>query len=883
MTTEFPICISGLTGQRLMGHGACGRVYEAVRDGGQVCAVKVLDVDAVNHAYVGYCYEKLRGLPGLPHVVPVVDFHDGGADGETWYVMPWYGVRVPGSVRVEGATVEAECGRVEAGTAWRWIAEMAEGLAGLHLHAVVHCNFKTSNVFLDRGPTGDGPRRAVITDYGQGWMGGVEALPLADHALYAPPEQLRNPTQIQFGTGERWDVYAFGVTAFRLLTGVFPRGRGWAERWRDIELPDPVEFAALIEKEAGVSWPGAPVDGAEAARRAVVDKCLRLVPGERWVDVREVRDALVAIDQRVEADEKQAAWQAERDRWKASAEAAASASTASAVDRRPVVRPTGEPGRGLKWTAGISTAAAAVLGVLSILHYTGLRGARAVAAQQANDLIRLSSESTEGMAQRDRSLAEVRRALEEALAGNRRIEANLDASQAAADQFFESFLQAAAQLPAEGERTRLLLAGYEHFSSVITAHGKNPELAESLLRARCHLADIKLALGAPQEAADRFEEARAQIVFFLAANPSHPQAGALRLRAADCLLTAARLRLDGGHSDPAVLGGLAASLAEVSAAAEQAGHPPDLMRRVADGELVLAQAELARVSGDLPAATGRVDRAAELANQVLNDPRHAQPGDKVRVARALLLRGRLERRKSLAEAALATQVETAQLLLECGDQPEALDLLAQCYGETGAILQANGEARDAARAQGEAVKILSELVKLAPERTDYRMILAARYGDLAQLLRENGQAARALDYQKGAVDMVEALLEKDPGSMALATTLARLRADLSDLLVALNQKPEAMTQAQQALQLLDRLNLPGPPISTVDLSHRIAVARSYGVVGEVAEGAKQLAAAQACFEKAVAHYETAAAANPGDGLIDRGLTEVRMHLARVRQ
>ena len=816
MTTESPICISGLTGQRLMGHGACGRVYEAVRDGGQVCAVKVLDVDAVNYAYVGYCYEKLRGLPGLPHVVPVVDFHDGGVDGETWYVMPWYGVRVPGLGRVEGATVEAECGRVEAGTAWRWIAEMAEGLAGLHLHAVVHCNFKTSNVFLDRGPTGDGPRRVVITDYGQGWMGGVEALPLADHALYAPPEQLRNPTQIQFGTGERWDVYAFGVTAFRLLTGGVPRGRGWAERWRDIELPDPVEFAALIEKEEGVS-----------------------------------------------------------------AEAAASA--ASAADRRPAVRPTGEPRHGLKWMAGISTAAAAVLGVLSILHYTGLRGARAVAAQQANDLIRLSLESTEGMAQRDRSLVEVRRALEEALASSRRMEANLDASQAAADQFFESFLQAAAQLPAEGERTRLLLAGYEHFSSVITAHGKNPELAESLLRARCHLADIKLALGAPQEAADRFEEARAQIVFFLAAHPSHPQAGALRLRAADCLLTAARLRLDGGQSDPAVLGGLAASLAEVSAAAEKAGHPPDLMRRVADGELVLAQAELARVSGDLPAATGRVDRAAELANQLLNDPRHAQPGDKVRVARALLLRGRLERRNSLAEAALATQVETAQLLLECGDQPEALDLLAQCYGETGAILQANGEARDAARAQGEAVKILSELVKLAPERTDYRLILAARYGDLAQLLRENGQAARALDYQKGAVDMVAALLEKDPGSMALATTLARLRADLSDLLVALNQKPEAMTQAQQALQLLDRLNLPGPPISTVDLSHRIAVARSYGVVGEVAEGAKQLAAAQACFEKAVAHYETAAAANPGDGLIDRGLTEVRMHLARVRQ
>jgi tetratricopeptide (TPR) repeat protein len=231
---------------------------------------------------------------------------------------------------------------------------------------------------------------------------------------------------------------------------------------------------------------------------------------------------------------------------------------------------------------------------------------------------------------------------------------------------------------------------------------------------------------------------------------------------------------------------------------------------------------------------------------------------------------------------LSTQVETAQLLLECGDQPDALDLLAQCYGETGAMLQANGEARDAVRAQGEAIKILSDLVKATPARVDVRLALAARYGDLAQLLRENGQAPRALDYQRGAVDMLQALLGRDAGNVAIATTLARLRADYSDILAFLGQKPEAMAQAREALALLDRLNLPGPPASTVDLSHRVTVARSYGVVGEVVEGAKHLAEAASCFEKAVAHYESAAAVSPSDGAIDRGLTESRLRLARVR-
>jgi tetratricopeptide (TPR) repeat protein len=891
MTTSDHPTVPGLRLQRLLGEGACGRVFEAVGEGGRVCAVKVLDPEAINYTYLEYCYSKIMGLAPHPNLVPVGAFYADETDGSAVYTMPLYGQPAEDGVGMVSWTLETVGLLADRATAWRWVSELAEGLAHLHLHAVVHCNFKPSNVFID---SEGGLPRAVTGDYGQGWIGGVEALPLSDHVLYAPPEQLRRPTQIQFGTGERWDVYAFGVTAYRLLTGLFPRGEEMAARWRQagdsFELPDPMAFAALVEQETSVGWPAPPDDEAEEARRAVIEKCLRLAPGERWVDMREVRDALAAVDQLVATQAAQAGWEAEREQWRllASGVAAAPVETgtvggaaASSGFGRRSGRGDSRSATWLAWTTGVAAAGAAVLGVLYGLEHAALRGARAVAAEQAAELTRLAAERADGFASRDQALAEAKRALEAAVVASQRAEAKLADTQAAADHFFGSFLEAASQLPADGERARLLLAGYDHFATFIATHGDRPEFAQSVLRARCHVAAVKLALGAPQEAADKYDEARVRILDFLAAHPGHADAAELRLRAADCVLQAGRLRLDAGQTDPAILGGLSSALAEVTAAAAAAGDPPDLMRRIADGELVLAQAELARMNLDVPAVTARAQRAADITHQLLSDPRHSQPGDKVRLGRALLLRGRLERRGGDIEPALATQVETAQTLLECGDQPEALDLLAQCYGETGAMLQGNGEVRDAVRAQGEAVKILSDLVKASPGRSDYRLALAARYGDLAQLLRENGQAPRALDYQRGAVELLQSQLARDAGNVAIATTLARLRADLSDLLAFLDQKPEAMVQAREALALLDRLNLPGPPASTVDLSYRVTVARSYGVVGEVAEEAKQLAEAKSCFEKAVAHYETAAAASPRDGVIDRGLTESRLRLARL--
>ena len=800
MTPSVP----GLRLQRLIGEGACGRVFEAVRDGGRVCAVKVLDPEAINHAYIVYCFEKLRSLPPHPQVAPIHAFHPDDVQGPPFYAMPLLADPAPDGSGLVGRTIESRCGTTDPATAWRWIREMASGLSFLHLHAVVHCNFKTSNVFLDDSAV----PRPLITDFGQGWIGGVEGLPLNDHAFYAPPEQLRQPTQIQFGIGERWDVYAFGVTAFRLLTGNFPRGDHFTARWKSPEehgeLPDPIEFAAHVEAEAEVAWPTGSSDETEVRRREVIEKCLRLAPAERWVDLREVRDALGAIEQAIVDADAHAQIEAERERWHALADEARQKLKLTAGRRSP------ERGsaRWIGWAAAAVIGAA--LGGLSYFEHTRVTGLRSLLAQEHAEKATFESTHHRDLATRDAAVARAEAALAAAVKAAQLADRNLAAARLAADQFFESFLVAAKQLPAEGERSRLLLTGYDYFSKELEKNASNPALVEACLRTRCHLAEIKMAMGGGIEAAEKFDQARQHIQAFLAGNPNHPEARAFQLRAADCALNAAELRFQAGKTDEGTLNELDPALAAIQGFVRDEGAPPDLQRRVAQGEIMLAQCQMSRVTGDVSDARRRLQHAADLLNGLLADPRYSRPNDKLLLGRASLLRGQCERRAREIEPALATQIETAQILLECGDQVEALSLLAQCYGETGEMLAANGEVRDAARAQAEAVKLLSGLVQAESQRADLRFALARRYADVAQLVRDNGQPARALDYQRGAVELVKTLLDREPGNFTYAASLARLRADLSDLLGTLGQKPEALAQAREAIALLDKLSIPAP-------------------------------------------------------------------------
>src|SRR6185295_6341604 len=95
--------------------------------------------------------------------------------------------------------------------------EVAEALAFLHVHRILHLDLKPSNMIVRRGAPGG---RAVLIDFGLCRRG----LPreagtrLRGSLPYMAPEYFRGEP-----LGPWTDVYALGVTLYRLAAGRFPR------------------------------------------------------------------------------------------------------------------------------------------------------------------------------------------------------------------------------------------------------------------------------------------------------------------------------------------------------------------------------------------------------------------------------------------------------------------------------------------------------------------------------------------------------------------------------------------------------------------------------------------------------------------------------------
>ena len=190
-----------------------------------------------------------------------------------------------------------------------FLQSLASALAKLHSASVAHGNLKPGNIFLGQ----DG--RPLLADFASGLMPGVHRLTFSDALLYSPPEQLRSRNGYEGEAGYRWDVYAFGVLAYRLLNGAFPR----ADKLFQWLCPSPGENQRLdidadhegiaegLEQQGEVLWPHEAACEKERAFRKVIDSCLELDPRMRPLNMREVAQKFEVIE--VESAQKE-----ERDR-----------------------------------------------------------------------------------------------------------------------------------------------------------------------------------------------------------------------------------------------------------------------------------------------------------------------------------------------------------------------------------------------------------------------------------------------------------------------------------------------------------------------------------------------------------------------------------------
>lgn len=297
----FPPTIKGYKIQAEIGSGSAGAVFKAIRQDGVAVAIKVFDTIASNPALIRSRMQRLidSGAQGvaLPIFAEALDVRPACV------VMPLLAeAQEDGSYFVPRTLQSHLSDFMGTEKSWPFVLRLAQRLAALHTARVAHGNLKPGNIFLDDA---DEP---LVSDYASGLMPGVHHLGFSDALLYAPPEQLRNPEAYLDEAGYQWDVFAFGVLAFRLITGQFPRCQrifasvcpaAGDQQVIGIEAEHD-GIAAGLEEDERSPWPTVAADKREQRYREMIDFCLMLDRQGRPADMREVSRRLGRIDEELE-------------------------------------------------------------------------------------------------------------------------------------------------------------------------------------------------------------------------------------------------------------------------------------------------------------------------------------------------------------------------------------------------------------------------------------------------------------------------------------------------------------------------------------------------------------------------------------------------------
>ena len=202
--------------ERELGGGGMSRVFVAVETALQrKVVVKVLLPDLA----AGVSVERFRREIYLaaqlqhPHIVPLLSAGESG--GLPYFTMPY----------VEGESLRARIIRereLPVPQAVRVLRDVASALAYAHEQGVVHRDIKPDNVLLSHGiavVTDFGVAKAVTASTAYNSAAGNPGLTSLGVTLGTPHYMAPEQGTADPGMDHRVDLYAFGVTAYEMLTG----------------------------------------------------------------------------------------------------------------------------------------------------------------------------------------------------------------------------------------------------------------------------------------------------------------------------------------------------------------------------------------------------------------------------------------------------------------------------------------------------------------------------------------------------------------------------------------------------------------------------------------------------------------------------------------
>ncbi len=834
-----------------IGHGSCGTVYRGLVEGtGRECAIKVFDAMAINRQYLSKTLQALFRLPRHPNVIR---FFGGDLDGKPFHVATEY---LPRSLANEVYEIDTK-------NAWNIIAQLTESLAFLHRNGLSHCNLSLDNVRL----AGDGSEEEYsvrIADVGTGLIEGVHHLELAEHPFYLAPEQLRRPDVGDSDASQRWDVYSFGVLAYRLIAGEYPRGAtGIREFIRLAETttgagarPVPGDFAALLEAEPEITWPEEVVTH-DGQRLSVLGRCLALDPAERFSDMRDVAEAFRDVARTRETEGVKADGAVKIGRLEGK------------LARKKVVAAT--------FAVGLLVAALAA-------------GTFFWRWQEARKEIGgLEIAHSEALEVRDTALTDAKKVMSEALIARDVALAQLAAGEEAGERLFAALLEMNPE-KGGGEETFAegLAAAADHFERVLE-RGSD---AATEARASENLGNVYLAQGRAIEALPLLAEAAEALSMKLGDAAPTSEDAATRGRFGRIMISLATLALAEGKPEEA-------REQATRSLVLNSGTEGDSSEQRTRAALEMIRARASVMLGDTEAATESYHAVIRTAETLANAGMVAS-SDRLLACRARSNLAELQLRAvaggdggsdsgPAAETAIAAIESLLELRALAPKNPAVLRELGHAYTLAGIAVSEKGLAADASVALSEAVKLLSQRVESQPEDAIAHALLGEAYSETCLLAQDLHGAAKAAGYAEGAVDFLEAALAKaETGSsrsrsretaqtsLALAIALARL----ADLKGDLKDPKSAASLRQRAATILDGLAISA---STADVQLRQDIAtvraRLAEAHGHAAETSGDKAAARAHFELAATAWSEAGQGRGAPSSAAAGSVRTRTRLA----
>ena len=260
--------------ERELHGGGMSRVFVAQDESlGRMVVVKVLAPELAGSVNLERFKREISLAARLqhPHIVPLLTA--GEVDGVPYFTMPF----------VEGESLRTRIahGELPVADTVALLRDMAKALDYAHSKGVVHRDIKPDNVLLSGGS-------AAITDFGvakaiSSATHGGEQLTSIGIALGTPAYMAPEQASADPATDHRADIYAFGATAYEMLTGRSPFAGRSAQQML-------AAHATEVPTDLNRLRPAVPKPIAE-----LVTRCLEKRAADRPQSARDLLQALDAV------------------------------------------------------------------------------------------------------------------------------------------------------------------------------------------------------------------------------------------------------------------------------------------------------------------------------------------------------------------------------------------------------------------------------------------------------------------------------------------------------------------------------------------------------------------------------------------------------------